>query len=107
MPIKDYIHTITSDNGKEFFKHEFVAKSLDASLYFATPYHSWQRGVNETYNRLLRQYFPEKTSFEDITQEQLLAVQHKLNNRERKRLGFLSPIKYLQSLLLTQVAFAT
>lgn len=107
MPIKDYVHTITSDNGKEFAKHELVAKNLETSFYFATPYHSWERGVNENYNRLVRQYFPKKTSFEDITEEQLLNVQNKLNNRERKRLGFVSPIKYLQSLLLTKVAFTT
>jgi IS30 family transposase len=107
LPIKEYVHTITSDNGKEFAKHELVAKALDASFYFATPYHSWERGVNENYNRLLRQYFPKKTCFDDITDEQMLMVQNKLNNRERKRLGFVSPIKYLQSLLLTKVAFTT
>lgn len=107
LPIKEYVHTITSDNGKEFAKHELVAQALDASFYFATPYHSWERGTNENYNRLLRQYFPKKTSFEHITDEELKSVQNKLNNRERKRLGFLSPSKYLQSLLLTKVAFAT
>lgn len=107
LPIKDYVHTITSDNGKEFAKHEVVAQALDARCYFATPYHSWERGTNENYNRLLRQYFPKKTSFEHITDEQLQAVQNKLNNRERKRLGFLSPSQYLQTLLLTKVAFAT
>jgi IS30 family transposase len=107
LPIKDYVHTITADNGKEFAKHEMVTQALEADFYFATPYHSWERGVNENYNRLLRQYFPKKTSFENITDEQLKAVQDKLNNRERKRLGFVSPIKYLQSLLLTKVAFAT
>lgn len=107
MPIKEHVHTITSDNGKEFAKHEFVVKALDTSFYFATPYHSWERGVNENYNRLVRQYFPKKTSFDNITEEQLLTVQNKLNNRERKRLGFVSPIKYLQSLLLNKVAFTT
>ena len=107
LPIKEYVHTITSDNGKEFAKHELVAKTLDASFYFATPYHSWERGVNENYNRLLRQYFPKKTCFDDITEEQMLIVQNKINNRERKRLGFVSPIKYLQSLFLTKVAFRT
>jgi len=64
-------------------------------------------GINENYNRLLRQYFPKKTSFENITEKELKAVQDKLNHRERKRLGFLSPIQYLHSLLLTKVAFAT
>ena len=107
LPIKAYVHTITSDNGKEFAKHEIIAQALEADFYFATPYHSWERGVNENYNRLLRQYFPKKTSFDNITDEQLKAVQDKLNSRERKRLGFVSPIKYLQSLLLTKVAFAT
>lgn len=107
LPIKEYVHTITSDNGKEFAQHELVAKALDTSFFFATPYHSWERGVNENYNRLLRQYFPKKTSFDHITDEQLLAVQNKLNNRERKRLGFLSPIKYLQTSLLTKIAFTT
>ena len=107
LPIKDHVHTLTSDNGKEFAKHELVSQALDAQFYFATPYHSWERGTNENYNRLLRQYFPKKTSFEHITDEELKAIQNKLNNRERKRLGFLSPSKYLQSLLLTKVAFAT
>lgn len=75
--------------------------------YFARPYHSWEIGSNENYNRLLRQYFPKGTSFEHITDEQLKAVQDKLNNRDRKRLGFVSPIKYLHSPLLTKVAFTT
>lgn len=107
LPIKEYVHTITSDNGKEFAKHELVAKALNASFYFANPYHSWERGANENYNRLLRQYFPKKTSFEHISHEQLLAVQHKLNTRERKRLGFISPMQYLHALFLTKVAFTT
>lgn len=106
-PLKAYVHTITSDNGKEFAQHQRVAQQLDAQFYFATPYHSWERGTNENFNRLLRQYFPKKSSFEHITDEQLEAVQHKLNHRERKRLGYVSPIKYLQSLLLTKVAFET
>lgn len=107
LPIKDYVHTITSDNGKEFAKHELVSKALKAEFYFANPYHSWERGANENYNRLLRQYFPKKTSFEHISNEKLRDVQNKLNNRERKRLGFISPIKYLHTLLLTKVAFTT
>jgi len=107
LPIKQDVHTITSDNGKEFALHQQIAKVLEADYYFATPYHSWERGTNENYNRLLRQYFPKKTSFEHITEEDLKAVQDKLNHRERKRLGYLSPIQYLHSLLLTKVAFAT
>jgi IS30 family transposase len=98
LPIKEYVNTITSNNRKEFAKHELVAQALDAQFYFATPYHSWERGTNGNYNRLIRQYFPKKTSFEQITNKQLKAVQYKINNRERKRLGFVSPIKYLQTL---------
>jgi IS30 family transposase len=54
------VHTITSDNGKEFAKHESVAEKLNAGYYFARPYHSRERGVNKNYKRLLRQYFPKK-----------------------------------------------
>jgi IS30 family transposase len=60
LPFEDYVHTITADNGKDYVEHEIVAQALEADFYFATPYHSWERGVNENYNRLLRQYFPKK-----------------------------------------------
>jgi len=107
MPIKDQGHTITSDNGKEFAQHAQVPKALNAQFYFAKPYHSWQRGSNENYNRLLRQYFPKSRSFKDISNEQVHIIQDKLNNRERKRLNFLSPVQYLRDLFLTKVAFRT
>ena len=107
LPIRKYIHTITSDNGKEFSRHKTIAKKLLAQFYFAHPYHSWERGCNENYNRLLRQYFPKKTDFSTITEDQLEAIQLKINTRERKRLGYLSPIQYLHINLLTKVAFRT
>jgi len=107
LPIKEHVYTITSDNGKEFAQHQTVAHALQANFFFAKPYHSWQRGSNENYNRLLRQYFPKKSDFTSITNEQLRYAQNQLNNRQRKRLGFLSPIQYLYSLFLTKVAFAT
>ncbi len=106
-PIQKYVYTITSDNGKEFANHKAIAVALDAAFYFAHPYHSWERGCNENYNRLLRQYFPKKSDFTTITDEQLKQVQNKINNRERKRLGFISPIQYLHIHSLTKVAFAT
>lgn len=107
LPIQDYVYTITSDNGKEFAHHKTIAEKLQAQFYFARPYHSWQRGCNENYNRLLRQYFPKKSDFTTITQQQLLVIQHKINSRERKRLGFLSPLQYLHKHSLTKVAFRT
>lgn len=93
-PIKDLLHTITADNGKEFALHETIKQNLEIDLYFARPYHSWERGANENTNGLIRQYFPKGSSFENITNQQIKYVQHKLNNRPRKKLGFFSPNEY-------------
>ena len=90
-PVKDLIHTITADNGKEFSFHEEIAKNLNIFIYFAKPYHSWERGANENTNGLIRQYFPKGTDFGDITQEQVMCVQDILNSRPRKRLGYMTP----------------
>ncbi|MEC8542644.1 MAG: IS30 family transposase, partial [SAR324 cluster bacterium] len=59
--IKEKVQTVTSDNGKEFAKHESIAKNLDAQFFFAHPDASWERGLNENTNGLIRQYFPKKT----------------------------------------------
>ena len=93
LPIKQFVFTITTDNGKEFAKHESIATTLDAKIYFAQPYHSWERGLNENTNGLLRQYFPKGTDFSTITQQQVLEVEQKLNNRPRKTLGYRTPIE--------------
>ena len=109
-PLKTLVHTITGDNGKEFAKHEFIAEQLEIDFYFAHPYHSWERGANENTNGLIRQYLPKGTDFEKITQKQIDYVQHKLNNRPRKKLGFLSPIEYFNKFVKSKhkqkVAFA-
>ena len=88
---KPLLHTITSDNGKEFANHQQVAEKLGIDYYFAKPYHSWERGANENLNGLVRQYFPKKTNFENITQKQIDRVIDILNNRPRKRFGFKTP----------------
>lgn len=88
---KPIIFTITSDNGKEFANHTAIAKSLNIDYYFAKPYHSWERGANENLNGLVRQYFPKKTSFENITQQDIDKVVNILNNRPRKRYDYFSP----------------
>ena len=90
-PIKTYIHTGTSDNGKEFAGHEIIAKELGMRFFFANAYHSWERGLNENTNGLIRQYFPKKTDFKKLAQKEILDVQIQLNNRPRKTLGYRTP----------------
>ena len=106
---KPILHTITSDNGKEFANHERVAQSLEIDFYFAKPYHSWERGANENLNGLIRQYFPKKSNFELIAQSQIQTVINKLNNRPRKRFGYKTPNEVFAEKLdsLAQVAFMT
>jgi IS30 family transposase len=90
-PHKAKCHTITFDNGKEFAEHEQMAASLSADIYFAHPYHSWERGLNENSNGLLRQYFPKGMALHEITDEEVQRAVDKLNHRPCKVLGFRSP----------------
>lgn len=83
--------TFTLDNGPEFSDWERLEKKSGMTTYFAYPYHFWERGTNENTNGLLRQYFPGSYDFNLITPNELAAVVRRLNNRERKRLRFLSP----------------
>jgi len=85
------IHTITSDNGREFAAHQQIASGLEAKFYFAHPYSSWERGLNENTNGLVRQYFPKKSDFSKITDRQIERVTERLNNRPRKTLGYKTP----------------
>lgn len=87
----EIVKTITFDNGKEFAGHEQIAEKLNCKCFFAKPYHSWERGANENTNGLIRQYFPKKTSLANITAEQIVFVQHRLNTRPRKCLDFKPP----------------
>ena len=90
-PLADKVHTITVDNGKEFCEHELIAAGLKARLFFAHPYASWERGLNENTNGLVRQYFPKKYEFAKITDQDLQQVEDLLNNRPRKTLGYRTP----------------
>jgi IS30 family transposase len=83
--------TLTLDNGSEFSDWERLEKHSRMTIYFAYPYHAWERGTNENTNGLLRQYFPKSYDFNLITPQELTQVVRRLNNRERKRLGFVSP----------------
>ncbi len=90
-PLADKVHTITVDNGKEFCEHQEIAQALQARIYFAHPYSSWERGLNENTNGLVRQYFPKKYDFGRITDKDLQQVEDLLNNRPRKTLGYRTP----------------
>lgn len=90
-PYQAVVHTITADNGTEFAQQAWVAKRLGASVYFADPYASWQRGLSEHTNGLVRDYFPKRTRFTDVRPASIREVQDRLNDRPRKVLGFLTP----------------
>ena len=90
-PLKDIVHTITADNGKEFAYHEEISKALSADVYFAHPYSSWERGLNENTNGLLRQYFPKDTDLKTVTQGEVKRATNRLNSRPRKDLEFKTP----------------
>jgi len=90
-PLAAKVHTITVDNGKEFCDHQLIAAGLQARIYFAHPYASWERGLNENTNGLVRQYFPKKYQFARITDKDVQQVEDLLNNRPRKTLGYRTP----------------
>jgi len=90
-PLAPRVHTITSDNGREFARHQQIAATLRADFYFAHPYASWERGLNENTNGLVRQYFPKGSDFTGITDAEVEAVMQRLNHRPRKTLDFQTP----------------
>lgn len=89
--IQSKVKTITFDNGLEFADHATIAAGLGADIYFAHPYASWERGINENTNGLIRQYFPKGTDFNQVTDSQVQWVMDRLNNRPRKTRGCKSP----------------
>ena len=88
---QDQVHTITSDNGKEFANHQKIAEDLDAQFYFTHPYSSWERGTNENTNGLIRQYFPKNQGLSKISHSQVEQVASRINHRPRKRLDYKTP----------------
>lgn len=87
--------SITADNGTEFHQYKAIEKATRTKIYFATPYHSWERGTNENTNGLIRQYFPKGKSMAALTQVQCNAIAHKLNSRPRERHNFKTPEEIL------------
>jgi IS30 family transposase len=90
-PFKRKVHTITTDNGLEFARHQSVSKKLQCDYYFCHPYSSWERGLNENINGLIRQYIPKSSSFEHLTQKDIRHIENRLNHRPRKSLGWRTP----------------
>ena len=90
-PLCSRVKTLTVDNGKEFADHQAVDQALGIQTFFADPYCSWQRGSNENFNGLLRQYIPKKRRMETVSEEELTMIENRLNHRPRKRLGFKTP----------------
>jgi len=95
-PYKKVLHTITADNGKAFAYHEQLTAELGAALYFARPYHSWERGLNENTNGLLRQYWPKCTDFTKVSTREVANNVCQLSRRPRKTLGFKTPEVLMQ-----------
>ena len=87
------VHSITYDNGKEFAGHEVIAKALNTTCYFAKPYHSWERGLNEHTNGLVRQYIPKSSDFTNISDADIQAIEDRLNHRPRKSLNYQTPFE--------------
>ena len=90
-PHIDWVHTITYDNGREFADYEGMVSDLDARIYFAHPYASWERGLNENTNGLIRQYFPKDRDLRTVTTREIEKAMDKLNHRPRKSLGYRTP----------------
>lgn len=82
---------MTFDNGLEFTQHQTLAEELGCKTFFARPYHSWERGLNENHNGLLRQYFPKSAPLSDVDKMAAYQAISELNHRPRKALGYRIP----------------
>lgn len=105
LPYKDYVHTITTDNGPEFAQHLQIAEKIKSAIYFAHPYCSWEKGSIENANKLIRQYINKKENFNEYSKNQLADIQYKINNRPRDKLNFDCPKNLFYNLVNGNVAF--
>ena len=97
---KGFVQSITLDNGTEFNAYTMIEQALSCQVFFADPYSSWQRGLNEHINARLRHYFPKKSSFSGLTDEHVSYAVSSINNRPRKSLGWISPAAILEPYLV-------
>jgi IS30 family transposase len=103
-PYRVKVFTITADNGREFYHHEHIKEQLKTDVYFAHPYHAWERGLSENTNGLIRQYFPKGLNFQTIKREHVQKAMDRLNNRPRKTLGFKTPNEVFFQVFTKQAA---
>ena len=101
----NHVHSITADNGTEFADHQNIAKRLKTNFFFTHPYASWEKGLIENTNKLVRQYIPKGTNFNTLNELTIKKIQHKLNNRPREKLNFYSPKESFFLNLHQKVAF--
>jgi IS30 family transposase len=99
----EFRKTITFDNGKEFCGHEAIAEKLDLKVFFANPYHPWERGLNEHTNGLIREFFPKDTNFKTVKAEELQKAIDLINNRPRKILDFCTPYEVFYGIEKIQI----
>jgi IS30 family transposase len=107
FPYKAFVHSITSDNGTEFAAHKKISKKLLTQFFFAHPYSSWERGLSEYTNKLVRQYIPKKSIFNHYNNNQIKEIQHKINRRPRKNLNYENPKILFYKFVNQKVAFDT
>jgi len=91
LPYKAFVHSITTDNGTEFAEHELIAKKLETEIYFTHPYSSWEKGLIEYTNKLIRQYIPKKSNFNNYNHLEIMEIQRKINARPREKLNYKNP----------------
>jgi IS30 family transposase len=102
-----HVHTITGDNGTEFADHQIIAKMLKTKFFFTHHYASWEKGLIENTNKLIRQYISKKTNFNNLNEQQIKYIQYKINNRPREKLNFYSPKEIYFLYLNHKVAFTS
>ncbi len=91
LPYREWVKTITTDNGTEFAEHKYIARRLDTKVYFAHPYSSWEKGLIEYTNKLYRQYIPKATNLNVYNYQYIKNVQYEINSRPRKKLNYTNP----------------
>ena len=99
LPFKDYVRTITTDNGTEFAHHKTIEERLDTKVFFTHPYCSWEKGLIEYTNKLIRQYIPKHADFKQYSLQDIKQIQYLINARPRKKLGFRTPVQTFFELL--------
>lgn len=104
--VAECVLTLTADNGKEFSLHQAIASKLGATVYFARPYRSWERGLNEHTNGLVRQYLPKSKRLDMLDNEIVKEIEDLLNNRPRKVLQFRTPIEVFNECRLKSAVVA-